>query len=94
MSDTKPWYTSKTVWAAAATILVGVLGLFKRGVDPHFVDDFSSWAVSASTLVSGAVAACPPCAAYSASRARYYILSAKPVMIVLPAAPLPMNNRQ
>lgn len=56
MSDTKPWYTSKTVWAALATILVSVLGLFRRGVDPHFVEDFSGWAVSASTLVAGAIA--------------------------------------
>jgi hypothetical protein len=52
MNDTKPWYTSKTVWASLATILVSILGIFKRSVDPHFVDDFSSWAVSASTLIA------------------------------------------
>ena len=33
MNDIKPWYFSRTIWAALVTILVAVLGLFDLPVD-------------------------------------------------------------
>ena len=42
MTDQKPWYLSRTIWAALATVLIGCLGLFRvptGDVDPSALAD-------------------------------------------------------
>jgi hypothetical protein len=56
MTDSKPWYLSRTVWAAVVTILVALLGLL--GVPTDGFDDaaFVDTLLQAATAVAGVVA--------------------------------------
>ncbi|PSJ53699.1 hypothetical protein [Kumtagia ephedrae] len=56
MSDSKPWYLSRTVWAAVVTILVALLGLL--GVPTDGFDDAAlvDTLLQAATAVAGVVA--------------------------------------
>lgn len=56
MNETKPWYLSKTAWASLATVLVSLLGLLKFTVGVDFAEGFADWAVTAATVVTGAMA--------------------------------------
>lgn len=56
MTDTKPWYLSRTIWAALVTILTAALGLF--GVSLGDVDQSAlvEGLLQAVTAVAGVVA--------------------------------------
>lgn len=56
MADSKPWYLSRTIWAALVTIALSVLGMF--GMSMNGVDDAAlvEAIVQAATAVAGVVA--------------------------------------
>ena len=56
MHDTKPWYTSVTVWGAIVSVLASLLSLFKIRLDPQFQADLRDWLLAAATLAGGAAA--------------------------------------
>ena len=56
MHDTKPWYTSVTVWGAIVSLIASALGLFKIQLDPQFQSDLRDWLLAAATLAGGATA--------------------------------------
>ena len=56
MHDTKPWYTSLTVWGAIVSVLASVLALFDLRLDERTQADLRDWLLAASTLAGGAVA--------------------------------------
>ena len=56
MHDTKPWYTSVTVWGAIVSVLASVLAMFKIRLDPQLQADLRDWLLAASTLAGGAAA--------------------------------------
>ncbi|PLX39070.1 MAG: hypothetical protein C0606_00555 [Hyphomicrobiales bacterium] len=56
MNAIKPWYRSKTVWAAAVTIAASVAGLFGFTVSAAEQAQLVDVALAATTSVSGAVA--------------------------------------
>ena len=56
MHDTKPWYTSVTVWGAVVSVLASALALFEVRLDPQLQSDLRDWLLSAATLAGGAAA--------------------------------------
>lgn len=56
MHDTKPWYTSVTVWGAIVSVLASALSLFDVRLDAQLQADLRDWLLSAATLAGGAVA--------------------------------------
>jgi len=56
MDGSKPWYLSRTVWAALVTVLMALLGLF--GIRPDGFDDnaFVETLLQAATAIAGVVA--------------------------------------
>ena len=56
MTDTKPWYLSRTIWAAVVTIATALLGLF--GVPLQDFDDaqFVDAVLQAVAAVAGVIA--------------------------------------
>ena len=56
MHDTKPWYTSVTVWGAIVSLIASALGLFKVQLDPQLQSDLRDWLLAAATLAGGATA--------------------------------------
>lgn len=39
MDDTKPWYTSSTIWASLGTVLVSLISVTGHQIDPAIVSD-------------------------------------------------------
>ncbi|MCV3240030.1 hypothetical protein [Mesorhizobium sp. ZC-5] len=59
MTETKPWYLSRTIWASlitVATALAGILGLPVEGLDNSALTDTLLQAVAAVAAVAGLVA--------------------------------------
>ena len=56
MHDTKPWYTSVTVWGAIVSLIASALGLFKIHLDAQLQSDLRDWLLAAATLAGGATA--------------------------------------
>jgi hypothetical protein len=56
MHDTKPWYTSVTIWGALVSLLASVLSVFKVHLDPQLQADLRDWLLAAATLAGGAAA--------------------------------------
>jgi hypothetical protein len=56
MHDTKPWYTSVTIWGAIVSVLASVLSLFKVRLDPQLQADLRDWLLAGATLAGGAAA--------------------------------------
>jgi hypothetical protein len=54
MHDTKPWYTSVTIWGAIVSVLASALALFRVHLDAQFQADLREWLLAASTLAGGA----------------------------------------
>lgn len=54
MTDSKPWYLSRTVWAAIVTIVAAVLGLF--GQDELDQAATAEALLQAATAIAGVVA--------------------------------------
>lgn len=56
MTDVKPWYLSRTIWAAAVTILLSLAGLFEIPV--HGVDgaELTDAVMQIVTALAGAAA--------------------------------------
>jgi hypothetical protein len=56
MHDTKPWYTSVTIWGAVVSLLASLLSLFKIHLDAQLQSDLRDWLLAAATLAGGAAA--------------------------------------
>ena len=56
MHDTKPWYTSVTVWGAIVSVIASALAFFKVHLDAQLQSDLRDWLLAASTLAGGAAA--------------------------------------
>ena len=56
MHDTKPWYTSVTIWGALVSLLASVLSLFKIHLDAQLQSDLRDWLLAAATLAGGGAA--------------------------------------
>ena len=56
MHDTKPWYTSVTIWGAVVSLLASLLSLFRINLDTQLQSDLRDWLLAASTLAGGAAA--------------------------------------
>ena len=56
MNDTKPWYTSVTIWGAVVSLLAAVLSAFKVRLDPQLQADLRDWLLAAATLAGGGAA--------------------------------------
>jgi hypothetical protein len=54
MHDTKPWYTSLTIWGAIVSLIASALALFRVRLDPQLQADLRDWLLAASTLAGGA----------------------------------------
>ena len=56
MHDTKPWYTSVTIWGSLVSVLASALSLFKIHIDPQLQADLRDWLLAGATLAGGAAA--------------------------------------
>lgn len=56
MTDSKPWYLSRTVWAAIVTIVAAVLGLFGLPLDDLDQVATAEALLQAATAIAGVVA--------------------------------------
>ena len=56
MHDTKPWYTSVTVWGAIVSVLASVLALFRVHLDTQLQSDLRDALLAAAALFGGAAA--------------------------------------
>ncbi len=56
MTDSKPWYLSRTIWAAIVTIVVAVLGLFGLPFDSLDQTATVEALLQAATAIAGLVA--------------------------------------
>lgn len=56
MLNTKPWWQSKTVWAAIIAMLAGALSLTGLDLDAKLQDELASLITSAMEIGAGALA--------------------------------------
>ena len=56
MTDSKPWYLSRTVWAAIVTIVAAVLGLFGLPLDDLDQTATVEALLQVATAIAGLVA--------------------------------------
>ena len=56
MLDTKPWWQSKTVWAAIIAMLAGAASLTGLDLDATLQDELASLITSAMEIGAGALA--------------------------------------
>ncbi len=56
MADTKPWYLSRTIWAAIVTILTALAGLFGVSMEGFDQAGFVDALLQAVAAVAGVVA--------------------------------------
>lgn len=56
MLNTKPWWQSKTVWAAIIAMLAGALSLTGLDLDATLQDELASLITSAMEIGAGALA--------------------------------------
>lgn len=56
MNNSKPWYLSKTIWAAIITILAPIAGIFGMPVDAIDNAALAETILQAITALSGIVA--------------------------------------
>ena len=56
MTDTKPWWRSRTAWAAAVTCLAGVLSLSGIDLDARVQDELATLLIAAAELAAGVIA--------------------------------------
>lgn len=56
MNDTKPWWRSRTAWAAAVTFMAGMLGLAGIDLDARVQDELATLLTAAAELVAGIIA--------------------------------------
>jgi hypothetical protein len=56
MTDTKPWYLSRTIWAAIVTIVTAMLGLFGVPLEGFDEAGFVDALLQAVAAVAGVVA--------------------------------------
>ncbi len=52
-TEPKPWYSSKTIWAALAVIAIAVLQIFRVAVDDQTKTDVTSWFELVGQVVAG-----------------------------------------
>jgi hypothetical protein len=56
MTNTKPWWRSKTAWAAAVTVLAGLLNLTGINLDAAVQDELSSLITACAEIAAGIIA--------------------------------------
>lgn len=56
MAELKPWYLSRTVWAALVTILLSIAGLVGVGVEAIDPEGLAEAFLQAATAIAGIVA--------------------------------------
>lgn len=56
MNDTKPWWRSRTAWAAAVTFLAGLLGLAGIDLDASLQDELVTLLTATAELAAGVIA--------------------------------------
>lgn len=56
MSETKPWYLSRTIWASAVTIVLALAGLLEIPVDGLDGNALTDALVQAVTALAGVAA--------------------------------------
>ena len=60
MNTTKPWWQSRTAWAAAVSILAGLLGLAGVNLDARLQDELVTLLTGAAELGAGGVRPAEP----------------------------------
>lgn len=56
MNTTKPWWRSRTVWAAAVSVLAGLLGLAGLNLDATLQDELVNLLTGAAEIGAGIMA--------------------------------------
>ncbi|MBS3650791.1 hypothetical protein KEU06_19450 [Pseudaminobacter sp. 19-2017] len=56
MTSVKPWYSSRTVWAAIVTVLMALCGLFGVPLDGFHESEMADALLQAATAIAGIVA--------------------------------------
>ena len=56
MTSVKPWYLSRTVWAAIVTVVIALCGLFGVRLDGFDDSELTDALLRAATAVAGVVA--------------------------------------
>ena len=56
MNTTKPWWRSRTVWAAAVSVLAGLLGLAGLNLDATLQDELVTLLTGAAEIGAGIMA--------------------------------------
>jgi TctA family transporter len=56
MNTTKPWWQSRTAWAAAVTVLAGLLGLAGVDLDARLQDELVTLLTGAAEIGAGIMA--------------------------------------
>jgi hypothetical protein len=56
MTDIKPWYLSRTVWASVVTILLSVAGLVGVGVEAINPEGLTDALLQGATAIAGIIA--------------------------------------
>ena len=56
MTTTKPWWRSRTVWAAAVSVLAGLLGLAGLNLDATLQDELVNLLTGAAEIGAGFMA--------------------------------------
>lgn len=56
MSDTKPWYLSRTVWASVVGIILSLAGLVGVGIEAINPEGLTDALLQAATAIAGIIA--------------------------------------
>ena len=56
MTDTKPWYLSRTVWASVVGIILSVAGLVGVGIDAINPEGLTDAFLQAAAAIAGIIA--------------------------------------